>query len=39
MLTAYALSDQGPRAIAPREDGGVPAEAIWVDLNHPSRPE
>ena len=39
MLIAYALSDQGPRAIAPREDGGVPAEANWVDLNQPSRPE
>lgn len=39
MLTAYTLSDTGPKPIPVGEAGGIPAGVQWIDLFEPTRGE
>ena len=39
MLTAYALTDDGPATISIVEGEALPAEVRWIDLNQPTRAE
>lgn len=39
MLTAYRLTEKGPKPVAVAEPGGIPEGVAWVDLLTPTRNE